>query len=249
MRGRAVTAWFQAPWKVVAGAMSPDLLPEAAPLVRARLRYYDLGFEAVGGASGHCVSPRSGRFQEGVVAFTARGAGLDGEVSVFLWTDSETYMLWGREVFGWPVRLAELDLSGPLWTSSTLDGAVGECRLADQWGTAALRDVRVTGPAPTGTPSGRWLTPRRVIHGAGRQGETRELLVVRPVVNKPGVRYAATGKVSFSFAAPHPLHLLNEMDAEVEVADGFELLIGADTDVVSPSRLQAAEPEGRFSQA
>jgi hypothetical protein len=39
------------------------------------------------------------------------------------------------------------------------------------------------------------------------------------------------------------LHLLNEVDAEVEVAEEFELLIGADVDVASPWRLRATGPE------
>lgn len=238
MRGRSATAWFQAPWEVVEQVMSPDLLPEAAPTVRARLRFYDLEFEAVGGASGQPLIPRIGRFKEGVVAFAARGGGLEGEVSLFLWSDSETYLMWGREVFGWPVRPAEVDLNGSLWTNSDLDDATGDCRLRDHSGEAAVRDVKITGRASAGTPSGHWLTPRRVLHGAGKDGETRELLVVHPVVNKPGEQFAASGTVGFDFPEPHPLHLLDEIDADVEVADGFELSIGAKVDVVSSSRIQ-----------
>jgi hypothetical protein len=181
-----VTAWCQMPCEVVEGVMSPDLLPRASPSVPARSRYYDLACEPVGEASGQLLTPRMGRCSEGVVAFTARGDRLEGEVSVFLWTDSETYLVRDREGFGWPLRLAELELSGPLSTRTTFDGVTGECRTAVQWGEASLCDVRVTGHGPTGTPSGHWLTPRRALHGAGLEGETRGLQVVRPGVKRPG---------------------------------------------------------------
>ena len=231
MRGRAATAWFEVPWEVAAASLSPDLLPEQSAKVRARLRFYDLAFTAPDAAEGPLV-PREGRFREGVVAFAARGGGLEGEVSLFLWTESETYLMWGREAFGWPVRLADVNLEGSLWKDDQLLGASGSARLRDGWGSASLLDVEVTEPATSGTPSGYWLTPRRVLHAAGCDGETRELLVVRPATNDPGTGYSGSGRVRFDFPAAHPLHSLGEFDARVEVADGFELLIGGDVEVL-----------------
>jgi hypothetical protein len=232
LRGRAATAWFDAPWAVVELAMSPDLLPGPAPSVRTRLRFYDLAFEALGPARGQPLAPREGRFLEGAVGFPARGGGAEGESSLFLWTESDTYLMWAREAFGWPVGLAEIALGGSLWTGAALEGASGNAHLRDRWGSAALLDVRVTARAQEGTPSGSWLTPRRVLHRAGLDGETRELLVVRPVVREPGERYTATGRVRFDFREPHPLHLLGELEAQVEVADGFEIVVGADVEVL-----------------
>jgi len=232
LSGRAVTAWFDAPWAVVERAMSPDLLPAPASSVRTRLRFYDLGFEALGPARGQPLAPSEGRFLEGAVGFPARGGGTEGESSLFLWTDSETYLMWAREAFGWPVALATIELTGDLWSDGELAGATGGGFLRDGWGTAEVGDVRVTAPAATGTPSGSWLTPRRVLHRAGMDGDTRELLVVRPVVRDAGRRWSATGRVSFDFREPHPLHLLRELDAQVEVADGFELVVGEDVELL-----------------
>src|SRR5438445_7738773 len=65
MRGRSATAWFEAPWDVAASSMSPDLLPNRAPSVRARLRFYDLEFEAAS-AQTPLLAVRQGRFREGV---------------------------------------------------------------------------------------------------------------------------------------------------------------------------------------
>src|SRR5579859_4015169 len=91
MKGRAVTAWFDAPWELVEGAMSPDLLPPPTPTVRGRLRFYDLEFTAAEPDPSRPTSATHGRIREGAVAFAARvdDAELEGEVSLFLWTDSE----------------------------------------------------------------------------------------------------------------------------------------------------------------
>jgi len=236
MRGRAVTAWFDVPWDAVASVMSPDLMPAPAPTVRGRLRFYDMRFEGPR-EHNHGLAPREGQFREGVVAFAARGAELDGEVSLFLWTDSITYLMWGREVFGWPIGLGEITLTGPLWTDTTVEGSSGDASLADQWGSAGLTNVTVTHRADAGTPSGHWLTPRRVLHAAGCDGETRELLVVRPAVRSPGTTWSGTGEVVFDFSPEHPLYVLNALDAhgDFEVADDFELQVGGDVLVAASS--------------
>jgi hypothetical protein len=232
LRGRVATAWFQAPWAVLAQAMSPDLLPEPASFVRTRLRFYRLTFEALGPAHGQQLAPKEGTFLEGAVGFPARARGIEGESSLFLWTDSDTYLMWAREAFGWPVALADIELDGGLWTTVDLDGETGQARLTDRCGSAALLDVRVVGQADAGTPSGSWLTPRRALHRAGLGGESRELLVVRPVVRKSGDRYRASGRVRFDFEDPHPLSMIGELEADVEVADGIELVVGEDVEVL-----------------
>jgi hypothetical protein len=238
MTGRVATAWFLVPWLVAETLLSPDLLPEPSAYVRARLRFYDLAYVAPD-ATEDRLTPTGGRFRECVVAFAGRAHDVAGEVSLWLWTDSDTYLMWGREVFGWPIRLATVELSGSLWTGQELEGATGTCRMQDAWGTASLMDVSVSGSTTTGTPTGAWLTPRRVLHAAGRGGETRELLVVRPAVKQPGRRYSARGRTVFDFASSHPLHSLGEVSADIEIADGFELLIGVDVEVLSADTIHS----------
>ena len=124
MSGRAVTAWFDAPWEVVERSMSPDLLPRLAATVRGRLRFYDLEFTAAEADPARPMAARSGHIREGAVAFASSvdGGELEGEVSLFLWTDSEEYLIWGREAFGWPIRLAEFEFDGSLWGADTVKG-------------------------------------------------------------------------------------------------------------------------------
>jgi Acetoacetate decarboxylase (ADC) len=235
MRGRVVTGWFDLPWAVVEAVLSPDLAPPRARFVRSRLRFYDLTFEAIGECPGSALAPRHGRFREGAIGVAARHGPVQGDSSVFLWTDSDIYLMWGREAFGWPVRLAEISLRGALWADGGLGrGGEGEAALRDQWGTAALRDVRALRPAeqaPVGSGGECWLTPQRVLRQAGCAGESRQLLVVRPTVRDPGTRYAGEGQVTFSFAQGHPLGDFCEGQAAVDVVDGIELVVGEDVSV------------------
>jgi Acetoacetate decarboxylase (ADC) len=236
MRGRAATAWFAAPRQLLEVVLSPDLRSGRSHSTRARVRFYDLAFEALDADKGDKLSPREGRFREMAIGFKAGVAGVSGEVSLFLWTDSETYLIWGREAFGWPIRLAEIDLSGALWEARDVSGTRGAALMRSSLGSAGLEDVQVLAKADAQPPSGVWLTPRRVLRRAGLDGEKRELLAVRPLVREPGKTYAATGHLTFSFPRPHPLHFLERVDAEVEVADGFELVVGAEVDVIDPPR-------------
>jgi hypothetical protein len=75
------------------------------------------------------------------------------------------------------------------------------------------------------------------VQGAGRDGETRELLVVRPQVIKAGTSYTAPGQIRFDFQAPHPLHQLGNIVVDIEVAVDFELVVGAEVTVERPELL------------
>jgi hypothetical protein len=161
---------------------------------------------------------------------------VDGEISAFLWTDSEDYLMWGREVFGWPVRLADIELDGDLWSEPPSVGRTGSGRVTDRWGTAALVDVELREPARSRAPGGVWLTPRRLLlHGKDGTRDERQLLAVRPEIHKPGSAYAAIGRVTFEFRQPHPLAGLGAHDAQVEFVDDFELVVGGDVSPVSDS--------------
>ena len=48
----------------------------------------------------------------------------------------------------------------------------------------------------------------------------------------PASSYTATGRALFNFRSPHPLNGLNEVAADIQVADGFDLLVGSDTTIV-----------------
>jgi hypothetical protein len=230
LEGRVATAWFAIERERLATFLSADLLPrDHRAEVRARIRFYDVRFHTDGrpGTS-------SGRFREAVVAFASSAGAADGEVSLFMWTDDDTYMLWGREVFGWPLERATVDLQGPLWREGALGGEVsGTSTARCPQGELGLRidDGRPV-PAPQG-PGAIWITPRRVLHRAGLDGDTREVLLVRPEVIEPGRRYEARGSAWLSFSSGHPLAGIAVAAPTFEVVDGIRIRVGADVDIVT----------------
>ena len=211
--------------------MSPDLLPAEADAVRARLRFYDLSFSVLRPNEAQPLAPTEGRFRETAVACQARFGAAEGEVSLFLWADSDTYVMWAREAFGWPVLRGRIDLAGTAWTATELTASEGQARLTDSWGSASL-EASVGDRVEGGSPGARWLTPRRVLNRAGLGGEVRELMAVSPTVRAAGARYGGAGRVSFTFDRRHPLAQFPETETELEVVDGFEIVVGDEVDLL-----------------
>src|SRR5581483_5120183 len=78
LTGRSITAWFSAPRDVVAGTLSPDLLPDGDDF-RVRFRFYDLTFRAEGPAASQPLAPRTGDFREAAFGVPAVCDAITGE--------------------------------------------------------------------------------------------------------------------------------------------------------------------------
>lgn len=224
MSGTVVTAWFTLEHGAISTMLSPDLVPTGEPTRPSRLRFYDIEYH-----SGSDTSAGDGRFKEAVVAFPASYGEETGEVSAFMWSDSDTYIHWGREVFGWPVLRGGIDLEGAPWENK--GDSPGAARLSVQDGTAG---IEITGRCEEVPPArnAQWFTPR-LIPLPGRPQDARELLVVRPKVLDPGIRYGATGRAWINFEARHPLGTITvPANAEIEIASGFVLRVGDDIAVL-----------------
>lgn len=234
MQGRALTAWFSVPWSFATRAMSPDLLPERVASVRIRLRYYDLRFQSLSRPSKTTGAVHEGRFKEATVAFPARVGQIQGEVSLFMWSDSDVYLAWGREVFGWPLLPARIALGGAIWEPDMGIGAQGSARVQGAHGSASIGRAQVRESLEPSSDGPCWITPRRIIQRGGLAPETREILLVRPNVRRSGARFLATGQVKFDFTASHPLRGIEARTPEIEVIDDFEIVVGENVDRASP---------------
>jgi hypothetical protein len=232
LEGRVVTAWFSTERARLAAFLSPDLMPrDDGTKVRSRIRFYDLSFRD----ERHGENPFGGRFREAVVAFAGRAGTVDGEVSLFMWTDDDTYMLWGREVFGWPLERAAMSFDQSFWHSGTIDrsdlpgSSVARCAA----GEIGLRiDEASEAPGLTG-PGAMWITPRRVLWPGRSDGDTREVLLVKPEIMNRGQRYEAHGQAWLNFRAGHPLADLPVNEPTFEIVDGVRLRVGADVKVLA----------------
>jgi hypothetical protein len=231
MTGRSVTAWFSVSWETAQRVLPAELLPPRSPTVKARLRFYDLQFSAASKSSA-AFAPSSGRFYEATIGFAAQSGSLVGDASQFMWTDSDTYMSWGREAFGWPITRGAFEFHGSFWQRGDPEGTSGSCRLLDRAGSLTLLVERVGAQIATQMSQIVWFIPRRTLQWTGVASEARELLVVRPKFQKEPVRYRASGRASIDFDAPHVLHGISAMDSEIEVLDEIRLEVGGDVEEV-----------------
>lgn len=230
MTGRSLTAWFMVPWQSIEASLSPDLRPAYSESIRIRLRFYDLVYTALSDDRPGVTAPRTGRFREAVFGVPARFRETVGEVSVCMWADGSDYIAWGREVFGWPVLHGSFELEGPFWDGGTAPGTTAKMNSAA--GSVALADVDLTAGTSSGSPAGVWLTPRRRLQRAGLAEDSRDVLVVRPEVRRPGRHSLGSCRVVVDLDPTHPFGSLSAIDADLEGADGFEILVGANVDVL-----------------
>lgn len=107
MSGRTLALWYR--------LRDPDEarrhIPAACevdrdPVVRAR--FWDVRHDA-----GRGPSERDTRFREAVVAFPVACAGVSGDFTTHMYADEPTYIAFGREVMGWPLRGGEITISEP----------------------------------------------------------------------------------------------------------------------------------------
>jgi hypothetical protein len=232
MRGRSLTAWFEAPRAALERVLSPDLLPPPAASVRMRIRFYDLEFCALGGVPADHLAPHSGRVREAVVAVPALAGASQGDATLFMWCDSDAYLLWGREVFGWPLARGELRLAGSLWADELSEGVRGECELSTDCGRVAVLGVQVGRALEGGIPVAGWIAPRRRLEIATGE-EIRDVTITWPRVVDPGVRFAAVGEGRIEFRPPHPLAGIVVDRPDIHVADRFVLMVGESVNVLA----------------
>lgn len=195
LSGTSITAWFEVDRDIVANLISPSFKSVCGDEgVITRLRFYDIKFEPRDG-SAEFRSKMSGAFKEAVVAFKGSFADVDGEYSAFMWTDEDTYIGWGREIFGWPLIRSEITLTGKSWDKRSSEKS--HCRVKSQDFDLTLAMDDNSGVEQAIGKGPNWLTPRRVIFPAGNEPDRHDLNVVRPTILDAGNFYVHQGEVSF----------------------------------------------------
>jgi len=231
MSGVSVTAWFETAPDAVSALLSADFEAQSGSSgVPTRVRFYRVDFEPRNGDDKY-RQRMGGQFLEAVIAFKGRIAGLDGEFSAYMWTDSDAYLCWGRENFGWPLARAEFELTGEIWGDGP--GSASSCKVTRQdfsWTIevdAAPADEVVPGPGPN------WLTPRRLLFPGGSEPERRDLLVVRPEMLRGGRLTRRTGKLTLDAPGGSWVSTLMPLGSvEVQVLEDFQICVGDDVRIV-----------------
>jgi hypothetical protein len=229
MTGKCLTAWFETDINKVKKILTPSFIPKVGQSgVITRLRFYDIDFSPIN--SEKFPKERfSGGFKEAVVAFAGEIDGIKGEYSAFMWTDNLVYFSWGRENFGWPLLLSEIELSGSFWDPSSLGETKGRLSAESAtWELTCENDVLETLAVGSGT---NWLTPRRILYPQERIFDKSELLIVNPTILKPGTLTSHQGEVNFSAANESIFAGLQPLGATtIHQHSNFLLSVGQDVE-------------------
>ncbi|MGH3274633.1 MAG: acetoacetate decarboxylase family protein [Streptosporangiaceae bacterium] len=237
MSGVSVTAWFETAPDAVAALVSPAFEPvPGAAGVPTRLRFYRIDFEPRDGDAAF-RHQMAGQFLEAVIAFKGRIAQADGEYSAYMWTDSDRYLAWGRENFGWPLVRGDIELSGTLWQDGGTETG-STCRLSIPGLTATLEVTGDRADDVSPGPGPNWLTPRRILFPGDGGPERRDLLVIRPEVVRPGRFTHRDGHVRLD-ASPGtwPASLAPLGGVQIHALEGFRICVGHDVSTVRESAL------------
>ena len=167
MQGSMVTSYFSIAVDDLRGEVHPDLLPKTERTI-ARARYYQIVADTELGEVA---------FNEAVLAFRTSWGSHEGEISYRMWTDSQSYLLWGREVFGWPLELADLPASQDFWRSGG-EFAVKNEAFRGRFEPLSPLDSPLYAPTPS-----VWITPRRRLFMGGGAEEDTVLLVIPEVLD------------------------------------------------------------------
>ncbi|MCX6426601.1 MAG: acetoacetate decarboxylase family protein [Actinobacteria bacterium] len=231
MTGKCLTAWFETDIKQVEKILTPSFIPKVGQSgVVTRLRFYDINYSPVNNEK-FAKERHSGRFKEAVVAFAGEINGIKGEYSAFMWTDSLVYFSWGRENFGWPLLISDIELSGNFWDPSSADATKG--RISAEAATLELTCQNEVLETLTVGQATNWLTPRRILYPHQKTFDKSELLIVRPIILDPGTLTSHRGEVHFSAATHSILAGLQPLGATtIHQHSNFLLSVGKDVESI-----------------
>jgi acetoacetate decarboxylase len=109
MRGRTLALWYRLADPDEALRHVPALLEmEPDPVVRAR--FWDLEHDAAGPADDADRTVPWTPIREAVVAFPVRYGDVSGDLPTYMYADDFIYTAMGRELMGWPVRDAVIEM-------------------------------------------------------------------------------------------------------------------------------------------
>lgn len=224
MRGRTIALWYRLQDPDEARRhVPPECELPADPVVRARFwdMYHDAGLPAVDGAL-------PSRFREAVVAFPVECEGVAGDFTTHMYADDPTYIAFGRETMGWPLRSGAIEMSEP--SVSPVEGSAIEGRLVIAGEVAMEATVRLVVERSRAAESDilpRWIGWKVIPHVDGRTIAVDQLVETGAQRIERATVWEAVGELSFGEVATEELrHLRPREIVAAEYWDGVNAVIG-----------------------
>ncbi|CAN5822975.1 hypothetical protein BH23CHL8_BH23CHL8_21490 [soil metagenome] len=225
MRGRTIAVWYRLADPDEARRHVPAAVEmEPDPIVRAR--FWDMEHDAV--PSGPDGARGWQSFREAVVAFPVRHGSVAGDFPTYMYADDFAYIVFGREVMGWPVRdgLIGMDAEPP---GGPRPGVRLGGRLDRDGRTLMSAQVELTGEQLSVDDSRppRWLAAKVIPDVSAPRAVVSQLVATGPERIDGRTIWKAEATLSFQEGPRDELHFLAPREiVEAQYWSDVELSIG-----------------------
>jgi acetoacetate decarboxylase len=225
MRGRTIALWYRLADPEEARRHVPAAVEmDADPVVRAR--FWDMQHDAV--PDGMDGSRPWRPFREAVVAFPVRHGAVTGDYPTYMYADDFAYIVFGREVMGWPVRDGDIHVD-----AEPPGGPATGVRIGGRLDRAG-RTIMTAGVVLTGEQLGvddsrppRWLATKVITDVSGPRATVSQLVATGPQRIHGRRVWKAEASLAFDEAPGDELHYLAPREiVEAQYWSDVELTIG-----------------------
>ena len=195
MRGRTLALWFKLADPGEARRHVPaSVQMDDDPVVRAR--FWDMEHDALTGPSGGARPWQ--RFREAVVAFPVRHGEVRGDYPTYMYADDFTYIAFGREVMGWPIRDGHIEVDPESGGGPAAGLRLGG-RLRRNERTIMTASIELTGQqvAVDDAVPPRWLATKLITDVTGPRAQVGQLVSTGPERIDARRVWQATGSLAF----------------------------------------------------
>ena len=225
MYGRVFTLWYRLENPDEARRLiAPPM--EVPPDPLCRVRFYDITHDAGKGDDLVVENPEQAHFHEAVIAIEVGYQDLHGDYSLYMYADEPTYIAWGREVYGWPLKMGKISMTRLWHDAQTGDRLTGTLeRFGRRLMTAhieleeSLLPDSFTSPLPA-----RWFGYKIIPSiEEGQPPDANQLVVSGPTSAEIGRVWRASG----TFTLGDELNNLRPREiVSVDYVEGADLRVG-----------------------
>ena len=217
LSGRVFTIWYHLADPAEARRqVPPPLEVPANPLCRAR--FYELNMDAGYGDELVALNPEQSQFFEAVIAIECSYQGISGDCSVHMYSDNATYIAWGREVVGWPLKQGKIGMTKP-WKPQALEAGTTFSGTLERFGRRLMSaSVILTEPRSMGSPQlPNWYSHKLIPSIEAGALDVNQLILAGPSRMELGLVWDASGTLELYEGLGDELHHLRP--AEIVSAD------------------------------
>ena len=141
-----------------------------------------------------------------------------GDCSAHMYSDNATYIAWGREVIGWPLKEGNINMTSP-WKPHQLEAGVEIAGNLERFGGRLMSaKIELKEPRPSqAVPLPNWFSHKLIPSVDGSEPDVNQLILAGPSRMDIGPVWEASGSLELYQGPADELHFLRP--GEIVTAD------------------------------